>query len=322
MLSKEKKYPLILAIAYGVAYGVVAQFAIRLNMLGGLFGAMSFGFVFVLPFVFGVITLWFADKKSQQSWIFRIFAPWGSTSICLVFSLLVGWEGTICMIMAAIIYLPFASIGGVVTGVALSWHNARNKVSSTSLVAVMLLPILFVFSESLFPLPVEYRKAETSIDIEAPVSKVWENIIRVKPINEPLNGFFYKMGFPKPIAATLSHEGIGGVRKASFERGLVFTETVDRWEPEKAISFDIEVEPGSVPLTTLDEHVMVGGRYFDVLRGTYEIERLDDSHVRLHLSSEFRVSTRFNFYAGIWARFLMLDIQQTILEVIKSRCER
>jgi hypothetical protein len=82
------------------------------------------------------------------------------------------------------------------------------------------------------------------------------------------------------------------------------------------------VAPESVPPTTLDKHVVVGGRYFDVLRGTYWIEPLSDNTVVLHLSSTYRLSTRFNFYAGLWASFLMRDIQNTILAVIKQRCEQ
>jgi hypothetical protein len=90
---------------------------------------------------------------------------------------------------------------------------------------------------------------------------------------------------------------------------------------EHKLSFSIKSDPSSVPLTTLDEHVMVGGRYFDVLRGTYEIVELSETSSLLKLSSEVKISTRFNFYAGFWAKFLMSDIQNTILDVIKLRAE-
>jgi len=65
----------------------------------------------------------------------------------------------------------------------------------------------------------------------------------------------------------------------------------------------------------------VGGPYFDVLEGTYRIERLNDRQVLLHLSSKHRLSTRFNFYAGLWTDFIMRDIQRNILRIIKRRCE-
>ena len=313
--------PYITASAIGVAYGIVCQLFIRAHVLEHLYGAMSFGFVFILPFVLGFITLQFATVEQRRSWAFRIFAPWGPISVCLLFSLIVGWEGAICLIMAAVVYLPLATIGGVISGLILARID-RNRLSSSVLCAmVLVLPAASAFVENYFALPQERSIVHTSITIQAPPSVVWHNIIRVPRITEPLGGYFYKMGFPKPLEATLSYEGVGGVRHASFERGLVFIETVDTWDPEKTLSFSIATDPQSIPPTTLDEHVVVGGRYFDVLRGTYEIVPDKDGGCVLHLSSETRVSTRFNFYAGLWAKLLMSDIQNTILSVLKDRAE-
>jgi hypothetical protein len=71
----------------------------------------------------------------------------------------------------------------------------------------------------------------------------------------------------------------------------------------------------------LDEHVTVGGRYFDVLQGVYEIEPQAPGKVILHLASTHRLSTRFNAYSGLWTDFIMRDVQEHILEIVKRRCE-
>ena len=62
----------------------------------------------------------------------------------------------------------------------------------------------------------------------------------------------------------------------------------------------------------LDRHVTIGGRYFDVLQGTCVIEPTPGG-VRLHLTSNLRVSTHFNPYAGPWADAIMRsqDLQPT-----------
>jgi hypothetical protein len=122
------------------------------------------------------------------------------------------------------------------------------------------------------------------------------------------------------VAATLSHEGIGGVRQASFTGGLVFTETVNRWEPEQDLRFSIHANTDSIPPATLDEHVTVGGAFFDVLDGEYRLEQRPDG-VLLHLSSRERLSTHFNPYAGRWTDAVMKAIQEQILAVIRNRCE-
>ena len=53
----------------------------------------------------------------------------------------------------------------------------------------------------------EIRTVDTYINIEASKARVWPEIIRVRPITEEQTGLFYKMGFPKPVEATLSKEG-------------------------------------------------------------------------------------------------------------------
>ena len=65
----------------------------------------------------------------------------------------------------------------------------------------------------------------------------------------------------------------------------------------------------------------VGGEFFDVLDGRYDLEPLDGGRIRLHLSSRHRVSTRFNFYARLWTDFILADTQRHILGVLKRRCE-
>ncbi len=314
----------IFSITIGVIYGIACQLFARPpvpNWANELFAAMSFGYVFILPIILGIISVAFATKEQQRSWDFRIFSPILTTIICLAFSVLVGWEGAICLVMAAVIYLPLAAISGFITGLILTRIN-RNKLSTSWLVIILSLPLSSAYLEQYLELPTALSEVKTEITINAPVETVWQNIIRVPKITEELDGFFYKMGFPKPIEATLSHEGIGGVRQASFEGGLLFIETVDIWKENQELSFTIVSDPKSIPPTTLDEHVVVGGRYFDVFRGTYRIEKTKEKNVILHLSSDIRVSTRFNFYSGIWANFLMKDIQNTILKVIKQRSEK
>jgi hypothetical protein len=308
------------AIIAGVGYGYICQLAIRKDILSSLFGVMSFGFVFILPFLLGVITIAYARESQQRSWMFRIFAPLGTVLISLIFSLIVGWEGAICAVFAGLIYSPLASCGGILAGIFIT--RRKRQLNSSFVILLLISPFISAYVENQFDLPISLSHVETSIEINSPAADVWTQIIRVPRITEPLNGYFYRIGFPKPLEATLSHEGIGGVRQASFERGLVFVETVDTWEPNRKLSFSIKPDAESVPTTTLDEHVLVGGRYFDVLRGTYEIVPLPDGAVLLKLSSDIRVSTRFNFYAEFWAKMLMYDIQNTILKVIKERAEK
>jgi hypothetical protein len=86
--------------------------------------------------------------------------------------------------------------------------------------------------------------------------------------------------------------------------------------------FSIKAYPYEIPSTTMDKHVVIGGQYFDVLNGTYELEKLNEKTYRLHLYSQFKLTTTFNFYASWWVRWIMKDIQNNILQVVRQRAEK
>jgi hypothetical protein len=312
---------LLEAMVLGTLYAGFCHLLARISGQHRLFEVVTLGYVFVLPLVIGFLAVWRSFPEQSSSWRYCTFAPLGAATLTLLCSILVGWEGAICVIVGGFAFIPLASVGGLCAGLLLA-RGRKERLNTYLLPVLLTLPLLSSAVESSIGGCTAFSSAKTKIVINAPKSVVWQNIIRVPLIAEPLDGAFYKIGFPKPLSADLSHEGVGGVRHARFERGLEFVETVNEWVREKSIGFEIKVDPEVTPLTTLDEHVTVGGRYFDVLHGRYEIEEIATDKVVLHLESTFRVSTTLNFYADLWAHLLMSDIQNTILKVIRSRCER
>ncbi|MEO8727088.1 MAG: hypothetical protein ABI383_13320 [Acidobacteriaceae bacterium] len=210
-------------------------------------------------------------------------------------------------------------LGGLIGGLT---ARQLSKLRGQAVFAcVMVLPLVVGFGEQ-GRSQQEVRRVESTIEIEAAPDVVWRNIERVPAIapKELPKTWTQRIGFPRPIEATLSYEGLGGVRHATFERGVLFIETVDVWEPERKLAFSIHAD--KIPATALDEHVTIGGKYFDVLHGEYRTEPLDAARVRLHLVSEHRVSTDFNWYAHLWTDAVMRDVQREILQVIRKRCEK
>jgi hypothetical protein len=159
--------------------------------------------------------------------------------------------------------------------------------------------------------------------VAAPAHVVWPLVASVDSIrpDEQRPALFTAMGFPRPVSAVIDRHGIGGVREARFTGGLVFTETITEWEQGRRLRFTIRPNTHEIPATTLDQHVTIGGPYFDVLTGTYELVPLANGGVRIVLGSEHRVSTPFNPYARLWTDAVMRSIQANILAVIKARAE-
>src|SRR5678815_3832504 len=210
--------------------------------------------------------------------------------------------------------LLLASLGGFMAG-------AQPTKTRVDIPIAIFLPWVVMGFERGTPGPTRQIVTTTQIEIAAPASVVWPLVVSVDSIRdeERRPAFFTAIGFPRPIAATLDHPGVGGVRTASFDRGVVFREAVIEWVPERRLRFTIDAR--AVPRAALDPHVTIGGPFFDVLTGTYELEPVSPARTVLVLRSEHRVSTRFNVYAAWWADRVMASVQRNILAVLKERAE-
>src|SRR5882724_1193253 len=302
-------------LAAGVVYGFLIRFLFSNYHLQDYWTVMTIGFMFLVPFALGILAVYFGEADGPRSWKFRIFMPLVPALLLLLIAAIIGWEGRICLIMALPIFMVMSSAGGLAAGIFSTAKNSRGR-KVPFVVFFALAPLISSAIETRLPLPQAMRTVEAQITISAQPHAVWQNIERVREIKpeEQRTGFFHRLGFPRPLEATLSQEGIGGVRHATFERGVLFVETINKWEMDKELAFSIKADTKSIPPTTLDEHVTIGGPYFDVLNGEYRIESTADGKVILHLSSQQRLSTRFNIYAGLWTDYIMRDIQQNILE--------
>ena len=305
----------------GLVYGLILRLYIAFHAQNSVIPVMSVAFLVIVPLVVGYLSVYSSERIKRQSWFFWLFFPWMPIfASCIVMAALL-WEGFICIVMFLPLGMTLATIGGVLGGFAARSH--RTRTSNAILGCVLLLPLAVGSVERQIPPANAIRTVETSIDIHAEAPIVWTNIERVPAIKstELSPSWSHRIGFPDPIEATLSDEGIGGIRHATFRGQVLFIETIDVWEPGQRLAFSIHPDAEHIPETTFDEHVKVGGQYFDVLRGEYRLEPLPGGVVRLHLSSQHRVSTKFNWYAQLWTDWFMKDIQATILRVIKNRCE-
>ena len=307
--------------AVGLVYGAVLRFGFGWEK--GLFQTVTVGFVLFTPFAMGFITVFLIERhRAQPFWTWLLY-PWIPVLAGVPGAGILLWEGLICIVMFIPIALIAATVGGVAAGLIARIVRSRGS-KKASLACVVCLPLIIAPVERQLLSQRDFRSVESAIDIQASSAIVWSNIERVPAIrsSELQPSWSHAIGFPNPVEATLSKEGVGGVRNATFEGGVLFIETVDTWEPDRRLGFSIRAQTDRIPTTTLDEHVTVGGQYFDVLREDYELEPLPNGVTRLHLRSLHRVSTDLNWYAHLWTDAIMQDLQVRILHVIRDRSEQ
>ena len=318
-MEKQKLLSVLKVIAIPTLYAIVLRFLYGVDTWAGMFNVMSKSFLFCLPTIVGALTVYFSSKENVKSFKYNFFVPWIPIFIFMLLTLAFAWEGWACWLMVLPLFLLAASIGGLIGG----YLKLRKKDNKVYISVLAFLPIFISPIETLVgAIPGTYE-AYTYIDIKSTQDRIWSNVTRVREIKEEQDkGWLTKyLGFPRPVKAVLNFNGVGAYREAKFTNGLIFHETVSEYIDKKKMVFSIKAYPYEIPSTTMDKHVVIGGQYFDVLNGTYELEKLNDITYRLHLYSHFKLTTTFNFYASWWAKWIMQDIQNNILQIVRHRAE-
>lgn len=318
---KQKLKRWLLVIGVPVLFALTMRIGFSIEAFKDFVKVMSVTFFFSLPIGVGILTMVFSDVANVKKRSYRIFMPWVPIMFFFVITLGLFIEGWACWVMALPVFLVLSSAGGVIGG-----HiKLRNQKKSDRLNVsfIILLPVIMFPIEDVVKLTPSHYQAYTYIDIKASPQTIWNHVLHVKEITEKedkgtLTAF---LGFPRPLKAELNYAGLGGSRQAIFTRGLVFKEVVTKYQDEKDMQFTINANSYEIPSTTLDKHLLIGGDYFNVVDGTYVLQLLGNNTYRLHLYSHFTVNTSFNFYASMWANWIMKDIQNNILQVIQHRCE-
>ena len=316
---------LFAGVPVGAAYGLFVRYAFGQNSFRDLFGVMTIGFIFVMPFVLGVIAVSAAPRSVRRSWGYGLIASLISCLSSLVLMSVFALELAICLLMLSPASLLMALLGGLLaTWVART--VSRPEQQSHMAMAMALLPFLVTPIESQFPTADSYRVVSVRQPIRADAAAVWFQITHFEPIqpSEHRLSAFNLLGMPKPVAATLMGAGPGVIRRGVYENGLTFREVVTDWQPERTFGFTIGLDP-EVP--TPAPYDGIGGRYLELLSARYSIEPAppgengDAGTVVLVLESRHRVSTRFNEYSGAWTEFILSDLQRYLLRIVKERAE-
>jgi len=302
---------------YGIIYGLVAKsifiFALSSDILIPASGITTLSFLFLLPFVMGLIIAWHQDSVKVS-----VFMALLAVSGLFGISILWQQESVLYALIAFPAYIVMATTGSI-TG----RYIFSGKKNRTLLLAFVPAPFVSASIEPYFGTSEAIYAQHTTININASEQRVWEHIVKVEAIAATANrdALFRLAGFPQPLKARFDTIAIGGRRMAVFDRGLVFTEKITTAVPGQTLAFTIKADPGSTPLTTLEKHIIIDGKYFEVLKGKYELEKVNDQQVRLHFTATYRISTHFNFYCGWWAKYIMEHIQKSILQIVKQNSE-
>jgi uncharacterized protein YndB with AHSA1/START domain len=279
---------------------------------------MMASFILLTPLVVGSATVYVAERKRRRSWYYYFFSAFIANVVCVVGALLVLWEGLICAILIVPLFAIFGGLGGLLMGAICR----RTNWPGSTLCSFSALPLVMGLLEAGLPLPDSFRGVERQVHIAAPPGEVWRYLQNTGPIapEDVAQGWIYRIGVPLPEIGVTEHSAQGSVRHIRMGKGIHFDQVVAEEQPGRYIRWTYRFAPDSVPPRALDDHVAIGGTYFDMLDTSYTLEPSGAGTV-LRIRMHYRVSTQFNWYVVPIADALFGNFEETILDFYRRRSE-
>ncbi|UJB17805.1 MULTISPECIES: SRPBCC family protein [Lysobacter] len=286
---------------------------------GSDFAAMVWIFILLAPFAIGAFTVYLAEEIRPRTARYHFFMPMLSVSLCVLGSMALLWEGWICVILILPLFAVMGAVGGVIMGALYRTFRGPKAPTAYSFVALpVVLAMLGVGGEQ----PRRYEHVERRVLIQATPAQVWRNLLDADHIraDEVDRAWMYRIGVPTPLAGLTHQTPTGLVREVRMGKGIHFRQMSADWSPQRYVHWQYKFEEDSVPAGALDDHVRIGGDYFDLLDTRYTLTPRGDA-TELSIRMDYRVSTGFNWYTVPLADWLIGNFSEVILEFYRHRAE-
>jgi len=302
--------------------GVFAGLALRLifsGKAGDAYAAMMESFVLASPVLVAVVTVYIAETQARRTWSYYFLMPALANILFVLGSLLILIEGWICAIL---IFPLFALVGGL-AGLAMGAICRATRWPRRTIVGcVAMVPLITGGFEQHLPLPRRERVSEREIVVAASAPAVWRELIDARDIQpgEVGDAWLYRIGVPMPLAGVADTQGGDHLRHIAMGKGIHFDQVATEWLENESVTWRYRFDDDSFPAGALDDHVRIGGHYFDLGETQYSIQR-GAGQTRLRIRMHYRVSTRFNWYAGPIADLLVGNFADVVLRFYAKRAE-
>ncbi|MGJ7501683.1 SRPBCC domain-containing protein [Variovorax sp. ZT5P49] len=301
--------------------GAAVALVLRILFVGGpgeRFSPMLGSFVYFVPSVCGAVTVYMAERIERRSWGYYLWAPWVATALFVAGTLAVFIEGLICAIVIVPLFAVMGSVGGLAMGIVCRITNWPKP----ALYSFALMPLLLGGIETQLPNPDQFSNTSRTLFIAAPAERVWHELNAARDIrpSEVGDAWAYRIGVPMPVSGVTVDTPEGRVRQVQWQKNVHFEEIVTEWQPNRLLKWRFRFMPDSFPAGALDDHVMIGGQYFDLRDATYTLTPRDGG-TELRVEVSWRLSTRFNWYADRVMQLLLNDASENILRFYKARSE-
>lgn len=283
----------------------------------GSYGSLLF---LMLPLAVGFVPAYCSTFAGHQTLAACCRTSFTVLLIASGLFLLGGVEGLICIVMA----LPVAAVPvflGALLAYALQLTPAPRPTRPPILFAALaFLPLLaFIEGESGTGEP-PLSSVTTSIEIAAPPSVVWKNIVAFNEL-EPPDELMFRAGIAYPIRAEIEGTGVGAVRHCVFSTGP-FVEPITVWDEPRLLAFSVTQNPPTMdemsPYKIRPRHIEGS---FVSERGQFKLVDLGGGRTRVEGTTWYRQSFGPDAYWRLWSDHIIHSIHTRVLRHIKRNAE-
>ena len=282
------------------------------------FQEYSLALFVLLPFFlgFGTTAIYSANEDKGLG---RCFLVSLATILVVGFFLLVAAaEGLICLAMSLPLAIPLIFLGTLLAW-AINRERGRRTTLGLSALSVLVLPFLMGFEYSHKSWPVVH-KVVSRVEVNAPIEKVWHNVIEFPEINTPPEGIL-RLGFAYPLNAKINGTGVGAIRYCNFNTGA-FVEPIKVWDEPHVLAFDVVDQPA--PMIETSFYSDLHSAHLDYLRSQHGEFHLyeNNGHTIVEGTTFYTHDIAPDLYWSIFSDQIIHRIHMRVLNHIKEVSEQ
>jgi hypothetical protein len=271
------------------------------------------------PFCMGLaVVVLFGLARPQGFWPCMVVC-FLATSLAGLGMIVIALEGAVCLIMAAPIGYGLAFLGGLV-GYAIQirpWAAQHGPL--VLLFLLVTLPGLLA-AESAAPDEPDLLEVKSSVDVDAPPERVWNEVIAFPDLPPPDDWLFHT-GVAYPVRAEIVGRGAGAERHCVFSTGT-FVEPIDVWDEPHRLAFRVAAQPEPMrewsPYSIHPPHL---DGYLVSRRGEFRLTELKGGRTRLEGTTWYTNRMWPAFYWRLWSDDIIHRIHLRVLNHIKGLAE-
>ncbi|MEL6178780.1 MAG: hypothetical protein AAFS10_07495, partial [Myxococcota bacterium] len=231
-------------------------------------------------------------------------------------------EGVLCLAMAAPLAFSLAGVGGLL-GWAIQRRPVEDRTSVGSVMICLMLALpMLMGAEHVNDARPPLIPVVTALEMDAPPSEVWHNVIAFSELPEPEN-LLFQLGVAYPIRAEIKGRGVGAVRHCIFSTGP-FVEPITVWDEPRLLKFTVTAQPSAMhelspwPHMTaphIDDYLVSEGGQFNLIP-------IDGGRrTRVEATTWYRHRIWPTNYWRVWSDLILHDIHLRVLTHIRTLSE-